>query len=130
MKEFHFIIDGRLPGLNELVAANRKHKNAGGRQKAEFTNMIEWAIRLAGWKSSHKPLSPAQVMFEFYEPTNRRDPDNIESAAKKFILDAMVKSGVIMGDCQKHLHMPEPFIAAFFVDEKNPRIEVSVREVD
>ena len=40
---------------------------------------------------------PLIVSFEYHEKTKRRDADNIASA-KKFILDAMQKNGVIPND--------------------------------
>jgi Holliday junction resolvase RusA-like endonuclease len=42
------------------------------------------------------------VCFEWHEKTKRRDADNIASA-KKFILDALVKNGVLVDDSRKYV---------------------------
>ena len=42
------------------------------------------------------------MRFEWHERTKRRDPDNIASA-KKFVLDALVKNGVLEDDSRKYV---------------------------
>lgn len=51
--------------------------------------------------------------------------DNI-AFAKKFILDALVKKGVLKDDGWKWV---KGFTDEFFVDKKNPRVEVEMEEV-
>lgn len=42
------------------------------------------------------------MRFEWHERTKKRDADNIASA-KKFILDALVKNGVLEDDSRKYV---------------------------
>lgn len=93
-----FIIPFRLPGLNQVNAANRTNPHAGARMKREVDESICLFI-----KSAHiRPVQyPCIVHMTFCE-AGRRDADNVESA-KKFILDALVKSGIIADDNPKHV---------------------------
>lgn len=91
-----FTIQGRLPGLNEIIAAAKK-KPAGvhyNRLKHEAELLILDGIR----RSKVRPVSTLQTLnFCWYEPNKKRDKDNI-AAGKKFILDALVGAGILPGD--------------------------------
>lgn len=93
-----FIIPFQLPGLNQVNAANRANPYAGAKLKKNVDAAICTII-----KAAHiQPVSyPCIVHMTFLEP-GRRDADNVESA-KKFILDALVKSGVIQNDSPKYV---------------------------
>lgn len=94
-----FQIPARLPSLNEMIAANRRNKYAGAKLKRETEEMIAAYIT----KSRITPVAmPCIVHMVFNEPTRKRDADNVESA-KKFILDALVKSGILPGDSPRHV---------------------------
>lgn len=73
-----------------------------------------------------KPLTRAYIVFNFYEPNRRRDPDNISSYGRKAILDAFVEYGVLEGDGWKHI---AGLADSFAVDKNRPRIEVELWEV-
>lgn len=89
-----FEIPFRLPGLNEVIETNRRNHYAGAKLKRETDEKIQWVIRAAGLK----PVDfPCIVHMTFEEPNRRRDADNVESA-RKFVLDALVKSKVLKGD--------------------------------
>lgn len=121
-----FTIPARLPGLNELIAANRSNPHAGAKLKKETDETIRRAIRAA------KPMGlqgPVRLSMTFFEPNRRRDPDNVYSAAK-YILDALVKEGVIENDNQRILPPPEPIRYAYQVDGRNPRVEVEIVEAE
>ena len=64
------------------------------------------------------------VMFDWYEKDRRRDLDNIYSG-KKFILDALVKCGVLQNDTQKWVI---GLVDRIHTDKRNPRIEVTIIE--
>lgn len=66
------------------------------------------------------------LRFTWIEPNARRDMDNI-AFAKKFILDAIKKYGLIADDGQKYI---AGFSDSFGVDKRNPRIEVEILEVE
>lgn len=84
----------RLPSLNEVIGANRKNPYAGAKLKRDTEEQLMWLIKSA----KLMPVTqPCIVHMLFIEPNRRRDADNVESA-KKFILDALVKSGVLLND--------------------------------
>ena len=94
-----FIINARLPSLNELIAANRQGYQAGARLKRD----IQTAITRTITDAKLKPVTmPCIVHMTFEEATKRRDTDNVESA-KKFILDALVNTGILQGDGPRHV---------------------------
>jgi len=90
-----FFVPGTLPGLNEIISAAK----VGGRGKAYsdmkrksgqmVKDVIQWA--------SLKPAGRVSITCTWQEPSRRRDPDNI-FAGVKFILDALVDSGILAGD--------------------------------
>lgn len=64
------------------------------------------------------------MRFEWHERTKKRDADNIASA-KKFILDALVKGGVLVDDSRK-------YVKGFYdviVDDKEDFVIVELIEV-
>jgi hypothetical protein len=90
-------IRGPLPGLNDIIEAC---KGAGGvgryyaRMKREWTEIV-WAEVT----SARLPRFPGgvYVSFVWHEADQRRDPDNV-AAGKKFVLDGLVRAGVIKND--------------------------------
>lgn len=96
-------IPGRLPGLNELIAAA---KGAGGRGaayaklKAKWTNDLVLRIRAARLRPI---VGRAYLRFIWREENERRDPDNIAAGGRKLILDALVVAKVIGDDGWKHV---------------------------
>lgn len=94
-----FEIPFRLPGLNEVVAANRKNKYAGAKLKSD----TEEAIMTYIFAEQLIPVElPCIVHMTFEEANRKRDVDNVESA-KKFILDALVRSKILKGDSPKYV---------------------------
>lgn len=64
------------------------------------------------------------MRFEWHERTQKRDADNIASA-KKFILDALVKSGVLEDDSRK-------YVKGFYdtiIDDKEDFVKVELVEI-
>lgn len=93
------LIPAKLPSLNELIAANRRNKYMGAKLKRETEEFIAQYIKI----NKIRPVErPCVVHMVFHEPTRKRDADNVESA-KKYILDALVKSGIIKGDSPKYV---------------------------
>jgi len=89
----------RLPSLNEVIGANRTNPYAGAKLKRDTEERLIWTIRQA----KLKPVTlPCIVHMLFVEPNRRRDADNVESA-KKFILDALVKAGILVNDSPKYV---------------------------
>lgn len=94
-----FIIPFTLPGLNRVNSANRANPYMGAKLKREVDAGICSVIKAARIKPVEHPCI---VHMTFLEPNRRRDVDNVESA-KKFILDALVKSGILPSDAPRHV---------------------------
>lgn len=112
-------IKGQLPGLNEYTKENRSHRIAGAKMKENAERYITVFI-----KNQHlEPVTGrVHLIFRWFEPNNKRDPDNV-AFAKKFILDALVSNGIIEGDGRKYIIGFEDYVET---DNKNPRIEVEI----
>lgn len=65
------------------------------------------------------------MQYAWYEPNRRRDFDNISSFGRKVIQDALVKAKVLQDDGWGYI---KGFSDEFYVDSKNPRIEVLIVE--
>ena len=115
------IIPGRLDGLNEYTKANRTNLYKGANLKKSNESVVIDCIYL----QKLKPMdTEVFIIFHWYEPNKRRDKDNIASA-KKFILDALVKTGILPNDNWKYIR---GFSDYFDVDKENPRIEIEIKE--
>lgn len=93
-------IKGKLPSLNEYINACRRNRYAGAKMKQETEQLVGYQL---GALRTIK--SPVIIHFIWYEKTQRRDKDNV-AAAKKFVLDAMQKTGKLPNDNNR-------FIAGF-----------------
>lgn len=69
---------------------------------------------------------PVVIRYLWIEPNRRRDKDNV-AFAKKFIQDALVANNVLKNDGWAEI---EHFTDDFAVDQKNPRIEVTIQEFE
>lgn len=90
-----YIIDMKLPSLNDYTKWCRGNKYLASRKKAE----IEAEIGLFLVKMP-RYTNPIKIHFHWIEGTKKRDLDNI-CFAKKFILDAMVKYEKLKDDNRK-----------------------------
>ena len=110
-------IPGKLPGLNDVISANRSNKYVGAKLKKKTEQLLCTYIK----SQCKRKYERVRIAIAWYEPNKRRDFDNICSG-KKFILDALVKSGVIPNDGWKQI---DPiFVETFLLDKENPRIEI------
>lgn len=87
----------KLPSLNEYIRVCRANKY----EAAEFKRTVE---RQIGFYIDHLPvfMTPVRIDFTWIEETKRRDYDNV-CAAKKFILDALVKYGKLQDDNRRNV---------------------------
>ena len=115
-----FEIPGKLPSLNDYVDVCRRNPYVGNKAKQRTQDEVMLAIKAARLKPMRAPVS---VSFEWVEPDMRRDKDNI-SSAKKYILDALVESGVISNDNWKWIagNLPD----SYKVNKQNPRVIVTL----
>ena len=117
-----FDIEGRLPGLNEMIDAAKKGKGKYQpyrMMKQTYTDMVAWlAKKLPKYQQ-------VNITITWYEPNEKRDPDNVQAGCK-FILDGLVKAGTIPNDTRRYIksitHIPE-------LDRDNPRVEVEIQEI-
>lgn len=92
MKQYTVL--GKLAYLNDHDSANRSNKFAGAALKREMTDLVAWQL-----KGKDPITAPCFIKFIWHFSTNH-DPDNIRFAAK-YVLDGMVKAGVLSNDSQK-----------------------------
>lgn len=123
MSDKTLIIHGRLPGLNDLIDAERRHRQQGAKLKREAEKIVRAYIRqqLRGYH----PKTPVTLYYYYYEPNKRRDKDNISAFAHKVIQDSLVKEGIIDNDGWDYV---KDFFDRFYVDKTFPRIEVEIVE--
>lgn len=114
------IIPGRLPCMNDLIAANRLNKYAGAGVKKKTQRQIILILQpqVQGQRFTEK----VNIHIEYYEKDMRRDEDNVMSAAK-FILDALQDIELILNDSRKYVHLTQEV----FTDRENPRIEITIK---
>jgi len=84
--------------------------------KRETEEMIMWQI------PKHEPFGKVKIHFTWIEPNMKRDKDN-SAFAKKFILDALVKKGILPNDGWENV---EGFTDSFEIDKSNPGVIVEV----
>ena len=104
IKASYFVIQEKLPSLNEWTKKINNNRFGGNNFKKGKEKIIRQAIETAKNNSTLKPLlnTPLFVSFTWYEPTTKRDLDNIFSS-KKFILDALKDEKVIAEDNQANI---------------------------
>lgn len=125
MSTYRFTIPGRLPDLNEYVLAERSHRIKGAKMKAESERLIRACIRKQLGKIKLKP--PVFFDYLFIEKDRRRDKSNISAYARKVIEDSVVKEGLLPNDGWKEI---DDYHDSFAVDKDNPRIEMTLIEVE
>lgn len=122
---------GRLPGMNEMINANRTNRYIGAKVKSGWSHELsaEFAAQAAGRKMTRH----ATAYLYFWEKDNRRDDDNVIGGGCKVILDALTMAGIIPDDSPKYLHVvPERFTVSGSRAEKEKyaRIEIVLEEDD
>lgn len=123
MSTQRFTIKGKLPSLNDKTAADRAHWAQGAGLKKRCDETVMWYAKAA----KVEPMAGrVHVTCAWYEPNRKRDPDNVRSGVK-FILDGLVRLGVLGGDGHRHI---AGFTDTFDFDAENPRIEVTLEETE
>ena len=102
--QYYFMINAKLPSLNEYINACRRNKYQAAKFKRDVEELIGWAIIEAKSKKMLQPTcKPVIVKIDFYEKTKRRDVDNIIAGGSKVILDTLVKHQIIKDDSRKYV---------------------------
>ena len=114
-----FVIEGKFPGLNDYIDAERANRFAASKMKRRETSRVRAAALDQRMPHFDRPV---KVRFLWVEESRRRDLDNV-AFAKKFVLDGLVEAGVIDGDGQRFV---KGFRDDFECDPKRPRVVVEV----
>lgn len=117
------VIKGSYPGLNEFISANRRRSgnwSGGNEMKKKDQNSIAW--QLPRWHTD----KPVYIRYRFYCQNRKKDKDNISGYFHKIFQDALVQRKVIPNDGWNNI---TGFSDEFYIDSKNPRIEVDLEEV-
>ena len=119
-KEWIVEIPIKVPSLNEFINACRTNYHKANKMKHDVQEEIAKYI-------SHLPKmkKPIWIDFLWTEKNSRRDYDNISSAGRKFILDALVSSGKLPDDNRKYV---TGFSDSFEVG-KDYKVTLTIREV-
>jgi hypothetical protein len=118
-------IPGPMPCLNDIIEAA---KGSGGRgygyskMKATWTQAVFWHVKAARITAFERAL----FSFRWVERDRQRNPDNI-CAGRKFILDGLVKSGVLVNDGWKQVVAEVGWNDKFEVGA-HPGVEVTLTE--
>lgn len=117
-------LKGVLIGLNEYVTAERSNKYKASEIKRHTEHFIVCEIRKQ--LKNKKVKTPVFIKYTWIEKNKKRDKDNI-AFAKKFIQDAMVKSGIIENDGWGEI---AGFEDNFKVDKENAGVIIEIIEVE
>jgi Holliday junction resolvase RusA-like endonuclease len=120
--KYKFEINRRLPSFNEYTKACRTNRYAGATMKKQIEEEIYFYIKSK--LKNIKITKPVFITFVWIEENKKRDLDNI-CFAKKFILDALQKTGTIENDNARHI---KGFIDKFEYADKSKLI-VELEEV-
>lgn len=114
-----------LPDLNDYLHECARHPQMGAKMKRDYQMIVCNAIRTQLPRLTI--TNPIIIHYNFYEPDKQRDKGNIFSFADKVFQDALQKCGVIKNDDWKEI---DNFTHDFYVDKKNPRIEIFLEEIE
>ena len=113
-----------LAGLNDIIDAERAHRQKGAKLKREQMNAVILVLR----RQIRQPLrEPVTMHYLWVEKDRRRDKDNVSSGGRKIIQDALVKMKALKNDGWANI---DSFSDAFSVDKKRPRIEIEIEEAE
>lgn len=122
-----FIINNKLPSLNEYIAQCRIHPQKGAKFKREWQERVEYDILIAKQQNRLTAVNkPIIVHFYYEERTAKRDLDNVASFAHKIILDALVEMEILKNDTQQWVR---GFTDTFY-HGKVDRIGVELEEIE
>lgn len=117
---------GELVDLNTYINAERRNRFLGAKIKKQETENV-WMQCLSEDNQNQKPIKkPCVIHFKWFTRNERKDPDNVCGTGHKFVLDGLVKSGILVNDTRKYI---KGFTDYFFVDSSLPRVEIELEEV-
>lgn len=90
-------IPGPLPVLNDYLGKGQRFTYTAA--KKQWGHTIGCEIK----RQHLKPMGRVFIRWTWQEADMRRDPDNISAIGKKFVLDALVKMGIMKNDGWKQI---------------------------
>jgi Holliday junction resolvase RusA-like endonuclease len=110
--------------MNDYIRALNTNRYKGADMKKDNESRVIQAIyeQFGRLRITRK----VRMHYRWYEPDKRRDLDNVSAFGRKCIQDSLVYTKVLQDDGWKNI---VGFTDEFYVDKKNPRIEVDIEEV-
>ena len=124
-EQIRIVIQGRLPGLNELIASWGRPWYIGEGIKKRASQQVKLEIMAMRLKPFTKSI---RVHFIWIERDKRRDRDNVTGGGSKVFMDAMKQIGLIKNDSRKWVE--DITHDTTQIDKTNPRVEVLITEVE
>ena len=118
-------IDCDFVYLNEYIDRERTNRMIASSIKKKLTNAV---MEQALYANCNRPKRQVDMVFSWHVK-GKHDSDNI-AFAKKFVLDGMVKAGILENDNPKWVRHLKDYI---YHDVKKPNldyVEVSWEEID
>jgi Holliday junction resolvase RusA-like endonuclease len=112
-------IDYAFTTLNEYIKIERENKFAANSVKCRETDVVKHFCKGKKWMSY-----PCKITFTWHVKDKRKDLDNV-AFAKKFILDGLVKAGVLKNDNLNHIIAFEDKV----IFDKKEYVELEINEV-
>ena len=106
--------------MNQTVNNAKRHWSLYAKEKKAWTDRV-WAEAKAGKLQAQTP--PVRLRFTWHMVNMKRDPDNLRGVATKYVLDGLVKAGIIPDDSPKYICAFEDVIV---LDRDNPRIVIDL----
>ena len=107
--------------MNLILDCAKTHWSKYHAMQQNLINVIYYYLKA----QKVKPVTeyPVRIEIDYYCANKRRDPDNL-SASKKFLIDSMVKAGILRADGWEETC--GGFVDNFYIDKINPRIEIVI----
>lgn len=135
---YKIVIPCRMPNLNDFLSAHHigfkwKQKgkamilsaSKGSEMKREWQKKCEIPIRNA--LKGRKLSTPIDIHYHYFEINKQRDKGNIHGFCEKVFEDALQTVGAITNDGWQQIRN---ITTEFDVDEKHPRVEITITEVN
>jgi hypothetical protein len=90
-------IHGPLPALNDYLGKGQRYTY--NTAKKFWADAIGWEIK----RQHLRPMGRVFIRWTWQEKDERRDPDNFAGIGKKFVLDSLVKNGILKNDGWKQI---------------------------
>jgi hypothetical protein len=119
-------IDSLLPSLNEYVNNCRGNKYGANSVKQDTEHLICYYIIETFGADRPNIDQPVRIHFLWREANRKRDKDNV-AFAKKFILDAFVRYGILSGD---GWNVVDGFTDDFVLDKEDSGVTVTVEVIE